>query len=201
VSVFPATSLTLIQRIAVDVTGGKEAAWARFFELYTPAMRRFIELNDSVHDPDDVIQDVYVKLVEILESRRYDADKSRFHTFLAMLIRHQLISLYRKERSRGAGMNVPLEECESAALSIGASQADEIDLSWARAKHEAAVEHVLTKTALSVRTKAVYRALVMDGHSIEQTAQEFGIDQNLVRQIRFRVEKAIAVVEEEFADQ
>ena len=36
---------------------------SRFFALYTPVMRRFIEMNDRVHDPDDVIQDVYVKIV------------------------------------------------------------------------------------------------------------------------------------------
>lgn len=54
-SLFPPTSLTLLQKLAVEVTGGNEAAWVRFFGLYTPAMRRFVEWNDKVHDPDDVI--------------------------------------------------------------------------------------------------------------------------------------------------
>ena len=55
-SVFPSTSTTLLQTLAAKNTGVSEAAWARFFELYTPAMRRFIEMNDHTHDPDDVIQ-------------------------------------------------------------------------------------------------------------------------------------------------
>lgn len=213
-SVFPPTSMTLLQKLAVEATGGNEASWVRFFGLYTPAMRRFIELNDHTHDPDDVIQDVYVKLVEILETNQYDADKARFRTFLAMLIRRQLISLYRKEQARGGNATISLDAMQEpdesgraasarvvADLSVPATQADEIDLTWAKAKHEAAVEHVLTKTALSAQTKAVYRAYVLENRPADQVAAEFGIAENLVFQIKFRVDKAISVIEEEYADE
>lgn len=213
-SVFPPTSMTLLQKLAVEATGGNEASWVRFFGLYTPAMRRFIELNDHTHDPDDVIQDVYVKLVEILETNQYDADKARFRTFLAMLIRRQLISLYRKEQTRGGNATISLDAMQEpdesgraasarvvADLSVPATQADEIDLTWAKAKYEAAVEHVLTKTALSAQTKAVYRAYVLENRPADQVAAEFGIAENLVFQIKFRVDKAISVIEEEYADE
>ena len=213
-SVFPPTSMTLLQKLAVEATGGNEASWVRFFGLYTPAMRRFIELNDHTHDPDDVIQDVYIKLVEILEKNQYDADKARFRTFLAMLIRRQLISLYRKEQARGGNATISLDAMQEpdesgraasvrvvADLSVPATQADEIDLTWAKAKHEAAVEHVLTKTALSAQTKAVYRAYVLENRPADQVAAEFGIAENLVFQIKFRVDKAISVIEEEYADE
>ena len=213
-SVFPPTSMTLLQKLAVEATGGNEASWVRFFGLYTPAMRRVIELNDHTHDPDDVIQDVYVKLVEILEKNQYDADKARFRTFLAMLIRRQLISLYRKEQAHGGNATISLDAMQepdesgraasahiAADLSIPATQADEIDLTWAKAKHEAAVEHVLTKTALSAQTKAVYRAYVLENRPADQVAAEFGIAENLVFQIKFRVDKAISVIEEEYADE
>lgn len=70
-SLFPPTSLTLLQKLAVEVTGGNEASWVRFFNLYTPAIRRFAELNDHVHDPDDVVQEVYLKLVEVIRSGKY----------------------------------------------------------------------------------------------------------------------------------
>ena len=183
----------------------------RFFELYTPAMRRFIEMNDHTHDPDDVIQDVYVSLVDILENNRYDADKSRFRTFLAMLIRRRLVSLYRREEARGDGAKISLEmlrgngELDSASmpceLIVPASQPDEIDRSWARAKHDAAEEHVLTKTALSVQTKSVYRAYVIEGRPIDEVEREFGVSRDVIYKIKFRVDSAIAVIEEEYADE
>lgn len=209
--VFPSTSTTLLQTLAAKNTGVSEAAWARFFELYTPAMRRFIEMNDHTHDPDDVIQDVYVSLVYILENNRYDAGKSRFRTFLAMLIRRKLVSLYRSEEARGRGANRSLEvlresgELDSAdvpcQLTVPARQVDDIDLSWARAKHEAAVEHVLTKTALSVQTKSVYRAYVIEGRPIDEVERKFGVSRDVIYKIKFRVDSAIAVIEEEYADE
>ncbi|MBR6733879.1 MAG: sigma-70 family RNA polymerase sigma factor [Kiritimatiellae bacterium] len=209
--VFPSTSTTLLQTLAAKNTGVSEAAWARFFELYTPAMRRFIEMNDHTHDPDDVIQDVYVSLVDILENNRYDAGKSRFRTFLAMLIRRKLVSLYRSEEARGRGANRSLEvlresgELDSAdvpcQLTVPARQVDDIDLSWARAKHEAAVEHVLTKTALSVQTKSVYRAYVIEARPIDEVERKFGVSRDVIYKIKFRVDSAIAVIEEEYVDE
>ena len=210
-SVFPATSLTLLQKLAVEVTGEKEAAWVRFFGLYTPAMRRFIELNDRTHDPDDVIQDVYLKLVDLLKNRKYDSDKSRFRTFIAMLIRHQLVSLYRKEQVRGGDMNLSLDALtddgrdgvpsSSVFPSVPATQGDAIDLAWARAKHEAAVEHVLTKTALSAQTKAVYRAYVLENRPLKDIEKEFGISRDVIYKVKNRIDNAISIIEEEYADE
>ena len=199
-SFFPPTSMTLLQKLAVEVTGGNEAAWVRFFNLYTPAIRRFVEWNDHVHDPDDVVQEVYLKLVEIIRSGKYDADKARFRTFLSLLIRRQLITLYRQDQARHAADRCSIDDL-AEELSVPSEQQDQVDLSWAKAKHEAAVEHVLTKTALSAQTKAVYRAYVLENRPADQVAAEFGIAENLVFQIKFRVDKAISVIEEEYADE
>jgi len=199
-SVFPTTSYTLIQKLAVEATGGNDAAWIRFFDLYTPAMKRFVQLIDHNHDPDDVVQEVYIHLVKILEERMYKAEKAQFRTFLKMLIRRQLIGIYRHERARGAGETVPMDELTDEP-SVQPEQGAALDLAWDRARHEAAVEHVLTKTALSVKTKAVFRAHVLEGKSAEEVCGEFGIDNNYLRQIKFRVEKAIAIVEAELADE
>lgn len=197
---FPTTSHTLIQKLAVDATGGNDAAWVRFFDLYTPAMKRFVQLIDHNHDPDDVVQEVYIHLVKILEERRYKAEKAQFRTFLKMLIRRQLIGMYRHERAHGAGETVPMDELADEP-SVQPEQGAALDLAWDRARHEAAVEHVLTKTALSAKTKVVYRAHVLEGKSAEEACREFGIDNNYLRQIKFRVEKAIAIVEAELSDE
>lgn len=198
-SFFPPTSLTLLQKLAVEVTGGNEAAWVRFFALYTPAIRRFVEWNDKTHEPDDVIQDVYLKLVEILRAGTYQPDKARFRTFLATLIRRHLISLYRKDQARGGDRNFSLDELVEEPT-VPPTQGDALDRQWAEAKHAAAIEHVLTKTAMSQRNKQVYRAHVLEGRTADDVAAAFGITKNLVGQIKFRVEKAIAIIEDEFAD-
>lgn len=195
-AVFPETSYTLIKKLSADVTSVSEAAWVRFFDLYVPVMRRFVEWNDKTRDPDDVVQDVLVKLLDAVRRGLYDPGRAKFRTFLATVIRNHLVSLYRKDAARGAGANVSIDELLTEP-SVPASQGDALDLAWARARHEAAVEHVLTKTALSAQSKAVYRAHVLEGRPAGDVAAEFGVTKGNVAKIKFRVEGMVAALEGE----
>ena len=199
-SMFPLTSLTLLQKLAVEVTGASEAAWVRYFGLYTPAIRRFVEWNDHVHDPDDVVQEVYLKLVEIIRSGKYDPDKSRFRTFLALLIRRQLITLYRQDQARRVDDRCSIDDL-TEELSVPSDQQDKIDLSWAKAKHEAAVEHVLTKVAMKAQSRDIYRAYVLENRPIEGIAATFGVSADIIYKVKNRVNKMIEAVEEEYAEE
>ena len=210
---FPLTSLTLLQKLAVEVTGASEAAWVRFFGLYTPAIRRFVEWNDHVHDPDDVVQEVYLKLVEIIRSGKYNPDKARFRTFLALLIRRQLITLYRKDQSRGGAGNMSLDALQETdedgrartlaapELSVQAVQGEQIDLSWAKTKHEAAVEHVLTKVSMKAQSRDIYRAYAIENRPVEEVAAAFGVAADIIYKVKNRVNKMIEAVEEEYAEE
>ena len=199
-SMFPLTSLTLLQKLAVEVTGASEAAWVRFFGLYTPAIRRFVEWNDHVHDPDDVVQEVYLKLVEIIRSGKYDPDKARFRTFLALLIRRQLITLYRQDQARHVDDRCSIDDL-AEELSVPSDQQDKIDLSWAKAKHEAAVEHVLTKVAMKAQSRDIYRAYVVENRPVEEVAATFGVSADIIYTVKNRVNKMIEAVELEYAEE
>ena len=199
-SLFPNTSLTLLQKLAAEVTGGNEAAWVRFFNLYTPAIRRFVEWNDNLHDPDDVVQDVYLKLVEIIRSGKYNPDKARFRSFLALLIRRQLITLYRQDRARHAADRCSIDDL-TEELSVPADQQEKIDLSWAKAKHEAAVEHVLTKVAMKQQSRDIYRAYVIENRPIDEIIDAFGVSADIIYKVKNRVSKMIEAVEMEYAEE
>ena len=211
-SMFPPTSLTLLQKLSAEVTGGNEASWVRFFGLYTPAIRHFAEMNDSIHESDDVVQEVYLKLVEIIRSGKYNPDKARFRTFLAMLIRHVLISLYRKDQARGGNSNISLDEvmetddgmaCHPVLveLSVPATQGDELDLRWAKAKHEAAVEHVLTKVAMKPQSRQIYKAYVIENRPIDEIVATFGVTPAIIYKVKNRVNAMIEAVEMEFSEE
>lgn len=198
-SLFPPTSLTLLQKLAVEVTGGNEASWVRFFNLYTPAIRRFVEWNDHVHDPDDVVQEVYLKIVEVIRSGKYDADKARFRTFLALLIRRQLITLYRQDQARHLADRCSIDDL-TEELVAPYSQQDQVDLSWAKAKHEAAIEHVLTKVAMKQQSRQIYRAYVLENRPIEEISKAFGVTSDIIYKVKNRVNKMIEAVEMEYAE-
>lgn len=198
-SLFPPTSLTLLHKLAVEVTGGNEASWVRFFELYTPAIRRFVEWNDHVHDPDDVVQEVYLKLVEIIRAGKYNPDKARFRTFLALLIRRQLITLYRQDQARHVADRCSIDDL-TEELSVPSDQREKIDLDWAKAKHEAAVEHVLTKVAMKAQSRDIYRAYVIEERPVEDVAATFGVTPDIIYKVKNRVNKMIEAVEAEYAE-
>ena len=198
-SLFPPTSLTLLHKLAVEVTGGNEAAWVRFFDLYTPAIRRFVEWNDHVHDPDDVVQEVYLKLVEIIRTGKYNPDKARFRTFLALLIRRQLITLYRQDQARHVADRCSIDDL-TEELSVPSDQREKIDLDWAKAKHEAAVEHVLTKVAMKAQSRDIYRAYVIEERPVEDVAATFGVTPDIIYKGKNRVNKMIEAVEAEYAE-
>ena len=199
-SLFPPTSLTLLRKLAVEVTGGNEASWVRFFDLYTPAIRRFVEWNDHVHDPDDVVQEVYLKLVEIIRAGKYNPDKARFRTFLALLIRRQLITLYRQDQARHVADRCSIDDL-TEELSVPSDQREKIDLDWAKAKHEAAVEHVLTKVAMKAQSRDIYRAYVIEERSVEDVAATFGVTPDIIYKVKNRVNKMIEAVELEYAEE
>ncbi|MBR4615615.1 MAG: hypothetical protein IKO55_08425, partial [Kiritimatiellae bacterium] len=68
------------------------------------------------------------------------------------------------------------------------------------ARHEAAVEHALSKTALSARSCGIYRAYVLEERPIDEVATHFGVTKNHIGQIKLRVGRMIAALEAEYED-
>ena len=197
-SAFPETSMTLLRKIAVQVTGERDAAWVRFFGLYEPAIKRFVAYHDSAHDPDDVAQDIFLKLVNVVQAGRYDSSMGSFRAFLATMIRRHLVSLYRQDQARGAGLHVNIDDVDPA---VPADVAEQIDMKWRLARHQSAIEHVLTKTAISAQSRAVYRAYVEDEMPLDDVIAKFGVTKATVYKIKSRVEQMAAIIEEEFSDE
>ena len=186
-----------IDKYNIQITGERESAWVRFFGLYEPAIKRFVTYHDSDHDPEDVAQEIFLKLVNVVKSGGYSPAKGRFRAFLATMIRRHLVSLYRKDQARGAGMFVDIDEVE---LTVPPDIAEQIDAKWRMARHQSAIEHVLTKTAISAQSRAIYRAYVEDEMPLEEVSARFGVTKTAIYKIKSRVGQMAAIVEEEFED-
>ena len=166
-SALPDTPVTLIARMAAQMTGEDEAGWVRFFDLYQPVIRHFAQAAGAKTDSEDVAQDVLVKLVEVFRRGSYKPEKGRFRAYLAAITRREVINRWQKAQAM-------------------------LDAKWRLAQHAAAVEHVLTRTALAQKSKDVYRAYVLEERPIGEVAKAFGIPRNSVSQIKTRVEAMIA---------
>ncbi|MCQ2394476.1 MAG: sigma-70 family RNA polymerase sigma factor [Kiritimatiellae bacterium] len=196
-SAFPETSATLLARLAAQATGEDEAAWTRFFELYEPAIVQFVKVRRFSQDPDDVVQEVFMRLVDVLRAGRFQVGKTPFRAYLATLIRNQLVSMHRSEVARGEGRTVPYED---DLIATPEQTAELLDLDWRLARRRAAIEHVLTRTAVSEQSKAVYRRYAVEERPIGEVAREFKLTRNAVSQIKTRLDRLVAAIEKEIGE-
>ena len=199
-SAFPDTPADLLRRLAANVTGEDEDNWARFAELYVPAIEDFIRTHDDSHEVDDAVQEVMIALVGLFREKRFVPREGvgNFRSYLAKMIRSTLYMIYRKEKARGLGRHVSIDDVE---LSIAAdSVTAQMDVEWAVSRHNAAVKHVLTKTLVSQLNKDIYRDFVIEGLSVEEVAKKHGVTKNQVSQAKTRIGKMIAAIEAEYGD-
>lgn len=196
----PDTPQTLLKKIAEFANGDDAAEWVRFVELYTPVIRAFVSVREDVgaDEADDVVQDVFVRLVGVLRAGKYRPDKGRFRSYLGTMVRRLLIDRHRRALARGAGKTISIEDVE--LLSETPDAAAYVDMHLREARHAAAVEHVLTHMVLDARTVAAYRAHVLDGKPPAVVASRLGMTVNALRQIKHRVGRVIAAVEASYGN-
>ena len=204
-SSFPATSVTLIQKIKTLAPGEDGAAWVRFWDTYSLAIRRFAALKGGEANADDIVMTVLGKLVNVLREGQYTPEKGAFHSYLATMIVNEVHMQHRKDQVRKADQHLSIDapvggnddggdRTLADTLQTTVTPADMYEDDWRQAVLASAVEHVLTKTALSDRDRAVYRAYVQEGRPIGEVAAEFRLTRNSVSQIKTRIERRIVAV-------
>ena len=204
-SSFPATSVTLIQKIKTLAPGEDGAAWVRFWDAYSLAIRRFAALKGGEANADDIVMTVLGKLVNVLREGQYTPEKGAFHSYLATMIVNEVHMQHRKDLVRKTDQHLSIDApiggdgdggdmTLADTLQTTVTPADMYEDDWRQAVLASAVEHVLTKTALSDRDRAVYRAYVQEGRPIGEVAAEFRLSRNSVSQIKIRIERRIVAV-------
>ena len=191
-STFPNTP-TCLTRITAVAAGEDEAAWKTLIETYQPAMRGFLLHHGAAEaNVDDLVQEVFLKLVEILRSGTYDRRRGKFRAYLSTLLYHELIGSVRRSQARMEHRRVPIEE-DSAVVPADAPEA--VERAWIAECHAAAVNHVLDNTALAETSKNVFQELERSGDTCEAVAKRMGLSAAAVRQIKSRVGRMVMALE------
>ena len=210
-SSFPTTSTTLLANIAEQESGIDQAEWNRFFALYYPVMLEFARARGAGDDSEDVVQEVLADLVKVFQSGRYVRGKGRFKSYLATMLRNELISRFRRMQAKSriidgkAGAHASSDIASQCSLRSGdmrtplpaplAAPSDDDVPAWNLARHRVAVEHVLTKTAISEQSRRIYRELLASGDSCAKVARRMNLPAATVRQVKSRVSRMIAAFE------
>ena len=215
---FPVTSATLIQKIKSLPPGADDAAWVRFWDSYAGAVRTFAARKGGEENADDIVMTVLGKLVEVLRSGQYSPEKGAFHSYLSVMVLNEVHMLRRKELVRKVDRRVSLdmvvqkgdeangksertladvisrESLSPDATAAMAESAKDLDDDWRQSILASAVDHVLTKTALSQRDRDVYREYVQEGRGIDEVAAKYRLSRNSVSQIKTRINRRIVAV-------
>ena len=210
-SSFPTTSTTLLANLAERESGIDQAEWNRFFALYYPVMLEFARARGAGDDSEDVVQEVLADLVKVFQSGRYVRGKGRFKSYLATMLRNELISRFRRMQAKSriidgkAGAHASSDIASQFSLRSGdmrtplpaplAAPSDDDVPAWNLARHRVAVEHVLTKTAISEQSRQIYRELLATGDSCAKVARRMNLPAATVRQVKSRVSRMIAAFE------
>ena len=217
---FPLTSVTLIQKIKTLSPGADDAAWVRFWDTYSGAIRTFAARKGGEANADDIMMTVLGKPVDVLRSGQYTPEKGAFHSYLSTMILNEVHMQHRKDSVRKVNRRVSLDDTLSedggdgddartlADVISSDSLAPEIrieaehaglDADWRQAILDSAVEHVLTKTAISARDRAVYREYAQEGQDIDVVAARHGVSHNSVSQVKTRINRRIVAMGKELA--
>ena len=194
----PDTPQTLLRKIADYANGDDAAEWAKFAELYEPVIRIYIAQSGdaSAADADDIVQDIFIRLVDVLRNGGYKREKGRFRNYLASMVRRLLIDRHRRAVYRGAGLEADVDH--ELLESSDPDPAAIVDMRLRLARHLAAVDHVLSRTMLEKRTVAAYREYALEGQGADEVAVRHGMTVNNLRQLKHRIDRMISAVEASF---
>jgi RNA polymerase sigma factor (sigma-70 family) len=92
------TNISLIARVR-DRTDGE--SWREFYQFYHPLLMRYLRrLGLAEHSANDVIQDVFVRLLQALPTFDLDRKRGRFRSYLWKLTYSGLVDEARRVKAR-----------------------------------------------------------------------------------------------------
>ena len=173
------TSSSLLLRLRRP---GKQAAWQRFIDLYTPLLYYWAcRMGLAAHDAADLVQDVFVVLVQKLPQFQYDPGKS-FRSWLRTVAENRWRDALRKRaagpderRRRRAG------RCGRPGRGRRRMGRPNIVSSWSARAIQ------LMRTDFEEKTWKACWALVVEGKSGTAIAAELGMTIDAVYAARSRV--------------
>jgi RNA polymerase sigma factor (sigma-70 family) len=166
------TSSSLLLRLTRP---GEEAAWRRFIDLYTPLLFSWASrMGFPDQDAADLVQDVFVVLVQKVPQFRYDPDMS-FRSWLRTVAENSWRDALRKRAA------VPKNAC--AAVLDDAATPDGAAVLWETEyrQHLLGRSVHLMRTDFEERTWKACWALVVEGKTGANVASELGMGRGRLR--------------------
>ena len=104
--------------ICSEIGQDDEQAWAAFYAAFAPVMRAYA-VRRGCDEPDDAVQDVFVKFVAAVRAGRFQArSAAETCSYLKTQVARQVIDYHRRAKARCRDMTVEIDEIEIAVPAV-----------------------------------------------------------------------------------
>ena len=169
--------------ICSEIGQDDERAWAAFYAAFAPVLRAYA-VRRGCDEPDDAVQDVFVKFVSAVRSGGFQARSvAETCSYLKTQVARQVIDYHRRAKARCRDATVELDGIEIAVPAVVTQVVE------AREQAEICVRacaRAVSGWRCSDRTRAIFEACTSGGRTTAEVAREFGVSPGFVRIIRHR---------------
>ena len=199
------TSTTLLRVIG---SNPQSVRWTEFVEKYEPFMVSTVrQYCPNINDDEmgDVLQNILIKLMQILPNYRYDPEaegKGHFRNYLNGICRNTAYEFVRKRKRLNDriefrsdveilhsedGEEVPATDVEDMLVEAWSGERSAY-MQWQKSALEVALQQLMADPKISQQNKEIFRLLaVSEEKSPEDVAKMFNITRNNVDQIKNRM--------------
>jgi RNA polymerase sigma factor (sigma-70 family) len=180
------TRQTLLQKLrSPDSDENNWDDFVKYYEGYIYVVIRSFKVD--IKDSEDLLQDVLVKVWKSLA--KYDDSKSRFRTWLCVVIRNTVFNFFELKSSKNKQKNVSYHEIKENLNLITDSEIDSIaEKEWKSYIANMAWDNL--KDDFSEINRQVFEAsFEVDDNNI--LAERFGLAESSVRVYKMRIRKAV----------
>ena len=190
------TSLTLLEKLRDP---NDAASWERFIALYTPFLfywARRLKLNGR--DAEDLVQDVFVKLLEALSKFEYDPAKGNFRAWLRILCFHRWSDLCRKRENQ-------IKQAGPGDIDGLMAKDDGLEDLWNREYETFLVRQAMRlcdtyAQEFDATTLTAFREVMVNRRPIKEVAQQLGLTPTAVSLAKLRVLRRLRLDLAKFID-
>ena len=195
------TNISLIARVR-DRTDGE--SWREFYQFYHPLLTRYLRrLGLEEHSANDVIQDVFVRLLQALPTFDLDSKRGRFRSYLWKLTYSGLVDEARRVKARRQAE----EEWVKRFLIADEAESRKLHQELNEINYRQIVDRALPRVRAVTSTRAwtCFEQRLLHDRPGSAIAAELGISDKAVFVYASRVLKAVrqqcAAIAEELGDE
>ncbi len=183
--------------VIIGVRNQDPDRWREFIAIYRPMLFAYL-LKQGLSEADayDVLQDVYLKLVEKIGT--YDRTRTRFRTWLFTVARNALIDKARRQKAHKRA----LDEWARRMLDDNPSESRKMEDVWRKIHCERILAHAVN--TVRERTSTVvwscFEQRIFKNRPGAEIAAELGVSTNAVFVYTCRVLKKIRTICDEYGE-